>query len=246
MTLREIASGYYQSNRGNEKPAHYFDFYEDALTVIGRSGIALLELGVHSGSSLLIWHSYLQDSRIVGVDILPMPESIRGLVDDQALGFVQADQGSPDLLDKVLFANDGRPYDIIIDDASHIGAPTKAAFRSLFSRGLRDGGYYVIEDYGTGYWPDWPDGAALSENLGSPMPATPTIMSRLNPFRRTTAKRLAGSCPSHHAGAVGVVKQLIDELNFPQRPAGICGDGVIDRLIYLPAIMAVIKGQSRS
>ena len=35
--------------------------------------------------------------------------------------------------------------------------------------------------------------------------------------------------------------QLIDDLNFPQRQAGITQGSAIERLVYLPAIMAAIK-----
>jgi len=52
-------------------------------------------------------------------------------------------------------------FDIIIDDASHLGKLTKIAFWHLFETHLKGGGFYVIEDWGTGYWSDWPDGMSM-------------------------------------------------------------------------------------
>jgi hypothetical protein len=46
------------------------------------------------------------------------------------------------------------PFDIVIDDASHIPALTNRSFEILFPL-LADGGVYVIEDIGTSYWPMW-------------------------------------------------------------------------------------------
>ena len=52
-------------------------------------------------------------------------------------------------------------FDIIIDDASHIGELTKATFWHLFDRHLKPGGLYAIEDWGTGYLDDFPDGKKI-------------------------------------------------------------------------------------
>jgi hypothetical protein len=41
-------------------------------------------------------------------------------------------------------------FDIIIDDASHIGELTKTAFWHLFDNHLKPNGLYAIEDWGTG------------------------------------------------------------------------------------------------
>ena len=49
-------------------------------------------------------------------------------------------------------------FDIIIDDASHFGDLTKIAFWHLLDNHLKPSGLYVIEDWGTGYWSDWPGG----------------------------------------------------------------------------------------
>jgi hypothetical protein len=44
------------------------------------------------------------------------------------------------------------PLDLVIDDASHLYAPTKASFEVLFPR-LRPGGLYIIEDWATDHHP---------------------------------------------------------------------------------------------
>lgn len=87
-------------------------------------------------------------------------------------------------------------YDIIIDGASHMGELTKKSFWYLFDNHLKPGGLYVIEDWGTGYWEDWPDGSALdldiySQNQGTTISKTPL--------------------PCHSYGMVGFIKQLVDE-----------------------------------
>ena len=83
---------------------------------------------------------------------------------------------------------------MIIDDASHIGWLSRLSFQFLFLHGFRDRGLYFIEDYGTGYIPDFHDGA---------------------PFSRAPQRPDAQVFPSHQWGMVGWMKQLIDELNGP-------------------------------
>jgi hypothetical protein len=76
---------------------------------------------------------------------------------------------------------------VIIDDCSHIGALSRISFWHLFERHLKRGGIYAIEDWGTGYWNSWPDGASV--NLVS----NGTVEG------------------GHTAGMVGFIKELIDE-----------------------------------
>ena len=56
--------------------------------------------------------------------------------------------------------------DVVIDDASHLYGPTKAAFNVVFPR-LRPGGKYFIEDWGWAHWrgrfqEHWPHEPALT------------------------------------------------------------------------------------
>jgi len=91
-------------------------------------------------------------------------------------------------------------FDIIIDDASHIGALTKTAFWHLFDNHLKPGGLYVIEDWGTGYLDDFPDGKRL-DVVDSPLPP---IQAPLSPASKVPF-------PCHSYGLVGFIKELVDE-----------------------------------
>jgi len=56
------------------------------------------------------------------------------------------------------------PFDIIIDDGSHMSHHIIASFNALFPH-VRPGGIYVVEDLATAYWPTWggdPDPSARS------------------------------------------------------------------------------------
>ena len=71
-------------------------------------------------------------------------------------------QEDADLLDRIAAEQAPAGFDVVIDDCSHLAAPTRASFWHLFDRHLKVGGVYVIEDWGVGYWDRWPDGARYS------------------------------------------------------------------------------------
>ena len=86
-------------------------------------------------------------------------------------------------------------FDIIIDDASHLGELTKISFWHLFEKHLKHGGIYAIEDWPTGYYDDWPDGKTLDIDLYN----VENVEITKTPFQ------------NHCYGMVGFVKQLVDE-----------------------------------
>ena len=156
---------------------------------------AVLEIGVHHGGSLALWRDYFPNARIAGVDA----DISRARVSDPRIELFQGQQQDETFLRGVArkVAPDG--FDLIIDDASHIGWLTQHTFRILFEDHLKPGGLYVIEDWGTGYLPEWPDGRARKQSS-----------TRLRRFlRRRGILRLPW--PSHRYGLVGFVKILIDE-----------------------------------
>jgi SAM-dependent methyltransferase len=168
------------------KPAFYYDHYETHLAVDPNEVTGLLELGVRDGGSLLMWRDVFPAAQIFGVDLNPA-----SVADETArVHQIQANQTDGDTIGAYLRARGVNELDVIIDDCSHIGSVTKQSFWYLYNTFLKPGGYYVIEDWGTGYWESWIDGAERVE----PDPAT----------------EAAGIFLSHGHGIPGFVKQLID------------------------------------
>jgi len=188
----------------SDKISHrYLDRYDPILQPWLERPIVLLELGVHEGGSLLLWRDYFPLGTIVGIDI-KLPQ---GFQSGERIHLFEGSQTDLQFLTRVAKQVAPEGFDIIIDDASHIGALTKIAFWHLFDNHLKAGGLYVIEDWGTGYWDDWPDGKSLDlQKYSQPE-------SKQGPFWRKITSKLRPKVPfpGHNYGMVGFVKQLIDE-----------------------------------
>src|SRR5437762_12878302 len=162
----------------------YLDVYDPILLPWIGNEVKLLEIGIYQGGSLELWRDYFPLGTIIGIDVkLP-----KHFVPGERIQAFEGNQSDEQFLSEV--ANRAAPdgFDIIIDDASHIGEVTKRTFWHLFDHHLKPGGLYAIEDWGTGYFDDFPDGKKFD-----PKPST------LDPF------------PCHSHGMVGFVKELVDE-----------------------------------
>ena len=154
-TLLEIATRVGGFTHGSTKPPQYYEIYESYFSAFrDKAGLKLLEVGVHSGESLKAFSEYFPQGDIVGVDLVD-----RG-IDFSQFGnvtFIKGDQADEAELTRIAVERAPDGFDIIIDDASHIGAYSLITFKTLLPH-LKSGGLYVIEDWGTGYVEDWPDG----------------------------------------------------------------------------------------
>lgn len=178
----------------------YLDTYDPILAPWADKEIRLLEVGVHKGGSLQLWRDYFPRGTIVGIDVNLPKDFLPG----ERIQVFQGSQADTRFLSEV--ANKVAPegFDIIIDDASHIGALTKTSFWHLFENHLQPGGLYAIEDWGTGYWDDFPDGKRL-DLADSP---TSSVCS-LSPEAAGNSMKVPFPC--HSYGMVGFVKELVDE-----------------------------------
>jgi len=158
----------------------YLAAYDPFFTPIAECPVRLLELGVLRGGSLRLWHDYFPSGTIAGVDLNLLPDFP---VTDR-IHLFQGSQADTTFLSKVAARIAPEGFDIIIDDASHFGDLTKIAFWHLFENHLKLGGLYVIEDWGTGYWSDWPDGKRLDLSTYSRVP------SRWDAIWRRVVRRL--------------------------------------------------------
>lgn len=217
-----IIADRYCTNDGNRKSDIYFLEYQRLLASRRNEPLRILELGVASGASLLVWRDYLPNATIVGIDIIDKPAALEG---QDRVHFIRASQDDTTALDLAGQISGGL-FDLIIDDASHIGYLTQRSFCHLFPRWLAPGGFYVIEDFGTGYLPEYPDGA----------PFVAPAIDGVGPDTTIFA--------SNQHGMAGVVKQLIDHL-MTELMTGKQSAFAIERITVLTNIAFIGKSPGR-
>lgn len=112
------------------------------LLEIGFGGYYKVDAG---GESLRTWQEYFPNADITCLEIYPKKFE---------LDRVRVIQGSQDSIeDLVNLAQAYGPFDVIIDDGSHISSHIIKTFTTLFSLHLKNGGVYIVEDTSTAWEP---------------------------------------------------------------------------------------------
>lgn len=121
------------------------------------SGGVFVELGIAEGGSAAMAALVAAPAKLIALDLEPVRlAALDDFITARNLqrsvrphyGIDQADQARLGaLVDEEL---EGRPIDLVFDDASHVLEPTRRSFEVLFPR-MRPGGLYVIEDWNTEY-----------------------------------------------------------------------------------------------
>jgi len=153
----------------SDKSEDYLNFYESLFASVHLEPLNIVEVGVYKGGSLLMFAEYFPNARILGIDRNEPTTRFHELAKARSLGDrVKTEQGSQsdiNFLQRAINAHFGSSQiDLVIDDASHFYHHTKVTFDYLFPNYLKSGGHYIIEDWGCGYWPKWPDGNANGRN----------------------------------------------------------------------------------
>jgi len=104
--------------------------------------VRYLELGVLGGASLNAMHEYFTNTdRVVGIDINPASKQHQDVSKD-----IYVEVGSQDDSEFLTHVhNIHGPFDVMLDDASHVGRLTIESFKILFPL-LKNGGLYIVED----------------------------------------------------------------------------------------------------
>ena len=144
----------------------YTKYYEQYLEPIRTDNLRVLVLGVREGWSMTMWHDYFENSQICGID-----NNEEGLCpksfSQERISFEIGSQDDAAFLDGV-YDRHG-PFDVIIDDCSHISPLTIRSFEILFPK-LKRGGIYIIEDlhvcaYDAHYLPHGPSAISYINGL---------------------------------------------------------------------------------
>jgi len=133
----------------SDKWESYFGHYDRNLSRFQNreKAVRLLEIGVQNGGSLEAWKAFLgEDSVVIGTDV----DSACSLVESPFSVQCFTGNATDATWAKQLCEAKG-PFDIIIDDGSHINSDIEKTF-ALFFSSILPGGVYICEDLHTAYW----------------------------------------------------------------------------------------------
>lgn len=147
----------------------------------------LFELGIWDGGSVAFWSEVLRPRKHVAVDLADREDSPYFARYEETSGrqdaiatYWRTDQADKPRLQEIVSMEFEEPLDLVIDDCSHLYAPTRASFEALFPL-LRPGGLYVIEDWAWSHWEEfqapthpWADEAPLTRLVFELIEATGT------------------------------------------------------------------------
>ena len=130
LTLRDMFETH--SGRQIDKWEHYFPIYEKHFARFRGKSPRVLELGIDHGGSLQLWKRYFgPGAEIIGVDIAE-----ESMFSEAYIETHMRDQKDPEIAD-------WGPFDIVIDDGSHVPEDQEISFGNLWPRCQ---GVYLIED----------------------------------------------------------------------------------------------------
>ena len=156
----------YQTDKGWQH--NYMPVYQQWFAPLRLTPVRLLEIGVGGydkpllgGDSLRMWKSFFPKGQITGIDIYD-----KSALKEDRIHFYQGDQSDKSFLHEV--SEKEGPFDIIIDDGSHMQSHIITSFETLFPL-MSPGGIYVIEDTQTSYRPKYEGSTSEIDTVNSAM-----------------------------------------------------------------------------
>tara|TARA_A100001515_G_scaffold1473_2_gene1392 strand:- start:195 stop:878 length:684 start_codon:yes stop_codon:yes gene_type:complete len=145
-TIFEKLEKLYESDKHySSKHEEYWRLYSEFLSEINTDEeLNILEIGVDNGTGLTALRSIFPSSNLVGLDILNFTERYQ----NTDVKFYCGSQTDENLLKKI--NEECGPFDIIIDDASHVSDHQVKTMKFLFPL-LKNQGLYIVEDTHTSY-----------------------------------------------------------------------------------------------
>jgi cephalosporin hydroxylase len=132
--------------------------YEKYLPFDREDKLKILEIGVFNGGSLKMWSMFYPNSNVIGIDI----NSDCKQYEDERINIEIGSQVDSDFLKFII--NKYGPFDMILDDGSHINKHVIFSFEVLFDA-IQSGGVYVVEDSVTSYWKDYGGGKLNPDSM---------------------------------------------------------------------------------
>lgn len=148
-----------KSHRIMNKWWHYFEVYHTFFQKYVGTNVKILEIGVFKGGSMQMWRDYFGEKAvIVGIDI---DEKCKVFEEDN-IKICIGSQGDKAFLTEV--SENWGPFDIVLDDGSHMMEHQIITFETLFPL-LKEGGVFVCEDCHTSYMSSYGGGYKRKESF---------------------------------------------------------------------------------
>lgn len=129
------------NGRTDKNTVHsYLDTYEALFTPLRTTASRVLEIGIHSGGSIKLWHDYFPSATVHGVDVEPTPLTILRAFPRVKL-HERVDAYNPSFVETL---RDVR-FDVLIDDGPH-SLESMKAFLRLYVPLMSERAVLVIED----------------------------------------------------------------------------------------------------
>lgn len=145
----------------------YAQHYGAHLEVLRQQPITLLEIGIGGyedpkagGASLRMWRDYFPNATIHGLDYYDKSSHA-----EERIKVYQGSQVDPVTIAKIITDCPGG-FDVIIDDGSHRSEHVITTLNMLWPS-VKQGGWYIVEDLQTAYWPIYGGAAHATAQLSS-------------------------------------------------------------------------------
>lgn len=148
-TLDDLAMRCWTDKRRGGDGHGYIRYYEQYLSHLRSEPLKIFEIGFARGRSHMMWARYFNRAKIYAIDNVRTAEAYLRDSKEQWLDRIHLeliDQGDSNKLEE--FAKKHGPFDVVIDDGSHIPNHQISCFNILMPYTRL---YYFVEDMHPGY-----------------------------------------------------------------------------------------------
>lgn len=132
----------------NSAGHNYAPIYAELFGPLRSTQVNFVELGIYQGASMRAWAKYFTHDRtnLIGIDV-NLKEYVP--VDDERVKAWEMDASSSAAVQHLQALG---PLHVVMDDASHLIGDQRRTQNQLWPL-IAPGGYYIVEDLHTWWWP---------------------------------------------------------------------------------------------
>ena len=131
----------------------YLDLYESLLVHKKETSTNVLEIGIQTGGSILLWFNYFKNANVYALDIISENEIIDPLKNNDRIKLYHSTDAYDSSFFYETFQDKFGTFDMVLDDGPHT-LESMIVFVKLYSKLLKDDGILILEDVQAPEWFD--------------------------------------------------------------------------------------------